>query len=148
MFRTTSLIVAALTMLGSGQAAAERHVDHSQQLRHHRAQMHSSERGFRRGHLTGRSAHAHAHARRGYRGVSSLAMVPGGAASRSGQVGVGPRGPVSIYGYGYSYDPYAGGSFRAPDLLNDPLFRAEHKFDSHFPGRYSRRPPMTWRHPR
>ncbi|MEM6690101.1 MAG: hypothetical protein AAF664_11780 [Planctomycetota bacterium] len=38
---------------------------------------------------------------------------------------------------GYVYDPYASGRFKAPDLLNDPLFRAQHKFDSHFPGRYS-----------
>lgn len=51
------------------------------------------------------------------------------------------------YGYGgYSYDPYRGGSFRAPDLLDDPYFRAQHKFDSHFPGRYSRRPPLQWKH--
>ncbi|GAA4473159.1 hypothetical protein [Novipirellula rosea] len=63
------------------------------------------------------------------------------------------RGDISnpygypFYGYGYVYDPYQTGSFRAPDLLDDPYFNAQHKFDSHFPGRYSRRPPLEFRHP-
>ncbi|EMI16329.1 secreted protein [Rhodopirellula maiorica SM1] len=52
-----------------------------------------------------------------------------------------------FYGYGYIQDPYQTGSFRAPDLLDDPYFNARHKFDSHFPGRYSRRPPLEFRHP-
>ncbi|GAA5507701.1 hypothetical protein [Novipirellula caenicola] len=52
-----------------------------------------------------------------------------------------------FYGYGYINDPYQSGSFRAPDLLDDPYFNARHKFDSHFPGRYSRRPPLEFRHP-
>lgn len=47
---------------------------------------------------------------------------------------------IPYYGYGYAYEPYRHGSFRAPDLLNEPSFRAQHKFDSKFPGRYSRRP--------
>ncbi len=41
------------------------------------------------------------------------------------------------YGSGYVYDPYASGRFQAPDMHNDPLFQAQHKFDSHFPGRYT-----------
>ena len=53
---------------------------------------------------------------------------------------------VPVYGnrfsggsiYGYTYDPYASGRFKAPDLLNDPLFQAQHKFESHFPGRNGR----------
>ncbi|TWU21499.1 hypothetical protein Pla52o_36860 [Novipirellula galeiformis] len=52
-----------------------------------------------------------------------------------------------FYGYGYIYDPYQTGSFRAPDLMNDPYFRDQHKFDSRYPGRYSRRPPLEFRHP-
>ena len=39
------------------------------------------------------------------------------------------------YGSGYVYDPYESGRFQAPDMHNDPLFQAQHKFDSHFPGR-------------
>jgi hypothetical protein len=41
------------------------------------------------------------------------------------------------YGSGYVYDPYESGRFQAPDMHNDPLFQAQHKFDSHFPGRYT-----------
>ena len=51
-----------------------------------------------------------------------------------------------IYGSGYAYDPYERGSFRAPDLHDDPLFRAQHKFDSHFPGRYARPESLQLRH--
>ncbi|TWT91984.1 hypothetical protein [Stieleria varia] len=36
----------------------------------------------------------------------------------------------------YVHDPYATGSFKAPDLLNDPYFRERHRYDSRFPGRY------------
>ena len=43
----------------------------------------------------------------------------------------------------YVYDPYRSGSFRAPDLLNDPYFRERHRYDSHFPGR--RQPPLVLR---
>lgn len=45
--------------------------------------------------------------------------------------------PIVHYGYGYVHDPYARGSFEMQDPLNDPLFQAQHKFDSQFPGRYS-----------
>jgi len=63
---------------------------------------------------------------------------------------------VPIYGnrfsggsiYGYTYDPYASGRFKAPDLLNDPLFQAQHKFDSQFPGRYSKEDRLRYHHPR
>ncbi len=51
--------------------------------------------------------------------------------------GMNPSG-VPFYGYGYYNDPYQFGSFRAPDLMRDPYFKAEHKFDSRFPGRYAR----------
>jgi hypothetical protein len=46
-------------------------------------------------------------------------------------------GAFDPYGFdGNAYDPYQGGSFRAPDLLDDPYFRERHRFDSRFPGRY------------
>lgn len=47
-----------------------------------------------------------------------------------------------IAGSPFLYDPYATGRFRAPDLMDDPYFRARHKFDSRYPGRYAPRPPM------
>ncbi|TWU15436.1 hypothetical protein [Allorhodopirellula heiligendammensis] len=65
----------------------------------------------------------------GYRGYSGLSDFNG----------------IPYYGYGYAYDPYRHGSFHAPDLLNEPYFRAQHKFDSQFPGRYSRRPRLQLR---
>ncbi|TWU59977.1 hypothetical protein Poly51_02500 [Rubripirellula tenax] len=36
---------------------------------------------------------------------------------------------------GFGYDPYRYGSFRAPDLMQDPYFQWQHKYDSAFPGR-------------
>ena len=48
---------------------------------------------------------------------------------------------------GYNQNPYASGSFKAPDLLNDPLFQAEHKFDSRFPGRYNAADRVKYRNP-
>ncbi|MGB7343366.1 MAG: hypothetical protein WBD20_04095 [Pirellulaceae bacterium] len=48
--------------------------------------------------------------------------------------------------FGYVYDPYASGSFKAPDLLNDPLFQAQHKFDSHYPGRYGAQDRVKYHH--
>lgn len=49
------------------------------------------------------------------------------------------------YGMGYVYDPYATGSFEPPDMHNDPMFRAQHKFDSHYPGRYSNHRPLEFK---
>ena len=49
--------------------------------------------------------------------------------------------------YGYHFNPYASGSFEAPDLLNDPLFKAQHKFDSQFQGRYSAKDRVKYRNP-
>ncbi|SMP58640.1 hypothetical protein SAMN06265222_10685 [Neorhodopirellula lusitana] len=49
------------------------------------------------------------------------------------------------YGSGYVYDPYASGSFQAPDMHNDPLFQAQHKFDSHFPGRYTQQQKLEFK---
>lgn len=43
------------------------------------------------------------------------------------------------------YDPYRYGSFKAPDLLDDPLFIETHRYDSHFPGRRRRRAPLMLR---
>ncbi len=37
-----------------------------------------------------------------------------------------PRGTTG-YRFGYLYDPYASGSFRAPDLMDDPSFRAKQR---------------------
>ena len=62
-----------------------------------------------------------------------------------GRAGLGYPGGYPFYGYGYVYDPYQTGRFKAPDLLNDPYFRAQHKYDSHFQGRRSRRQPLLFR---
>lgn len=81
-------------------------------------------------------------------GPSNSRIVPN-RAYRYGGYSYGGYGGFGYSGFGYggySHDPYRGGSFNAPDLLDDPYFRAQHKFDSHFPGRYSRRPPLQWRH--
>jgi hypothetical protein len=51
-----------------------------------------------------------------------------------GYPGVGSLHPYAFDGYGY--DPYRYGSFKAPDLLDDPYFRERYRYDSHFPGRY------------
>ncbi len=64
---------------------------------------------------------------------------------RGGYTGLNDFNGLPYYGYGYAYDPYRHGSFRAPDLLNEPYFRAQHKFDSQFPGRYSGRPRLQLR---
>ncbi len=39
----------------------------------------------------------------------------------------------------YVYDPYRFGSFREPDLLNDPYFRERTRHDSHFSGKHRHR---------
>lgn len=48
-----------------------------------------------------------------------------------------PGLPIVHYGYGYVYDPYNRATFEMQDPLQDPLFQAQHKFDSRFPGRYT-----------
>lgn len=51
--------------------------------------------------------------------------------------GLYPPGVFDPYAFdGRAYDPYRYGSFKAPDLLDDPYFRERHRYDSHFPGRY------------
>ena len=61
--------------------------------------------------------------------------------------GVGGYPADGVYRYGrvpmystnpYPYDPYVRGSFRAPDLLDDPFFRERTRHQSHFPGRRRR----------
>lgn len=154
MFRKIVLLVLTVTFGGCGDAWAERHALRRSPYPVARS-PHRSFRvppaGFRSPSMGSRAPAARLRVPAGFgepnRRAWASPTVTGGAASRSGQVGMGPHGPVPVYGYGYSYDPYAGGSFRAPDLLDDPLFRAQHKFDSHFPGRYSRRPPLVLRHP-
>ncbi|WP_145352406.1 hypothetical protein [Roseimaritima multifibrata] len=37
----------------------------------------------------------------------------------------GYRGVYPNNGYGYTYDPYRTGSFKAPDLMDDPYFRSQ-----------------------
>ncbi|QDT05503.1 hypothetical protein K227x_39030 [Rubripirellula lacrimiformis] len=49
----------------------------------------------------------------------------------------GYPGAYPSNGFGTLYDPYARGSFVAPDLMKDPYFQYQHKFDSRYPGRYS-----------
>ena len=39
----------------------------------------------------------------------------------------------------YTYYPYQFGSFREPDLLNDPYFRERTRYDSAFPGKRYRK---------
>lgn len=69
-----------------------------------------------------------------------LGYSSGYGSGYSGYSGLSDFNGIPYYGYGYAYDPYRHGSFRAPDLLDEPYFRAQHKFDSQFPGRYSGRP--------
>ncbi|WP_419194424.1 hypothetical protein [Novipirellula herctigrandis] len=47
-------------------------------------------------------------------------------------------GSVAPYGLGYINDPYQSGSFKVPDLLDDPLFIEQHRHESRFPGRRHR----------
>ncbi|TWU37735.1 hypothetical protein Q31b_45240 [Novipirellula aureliae] len=47
-------------------------------------------------------------------------------------------GSVAPYGMGYVNDPYQSGSFKIPDLLDDPLFIQQHRYESRFPGRRRR----------
>ncbi|WP_146524642.1 hypothetical protein [Novipirellula artificiosorum] len=58
-------------------------------------------------------------------------------------------GSVAPYGLGYVNDPYQSGSFRVPDLLDDPYFIEQHRFDSRYPGRRDdprrRRSPLVLR---
>ncbi len=67
----------------------------------------------------------------------------GGSAQPYGYGGGGNFAYPGAFGannYGYMYDPYAGGSFKPPSLLDDPFFKADHKFESAFPGRYRKVP--------
>ena len=65
-------------------------------------------------------------------GVSiGIGGYPGFGSSRYGSLG-----PYPFYGYRSGYDAFGAPNFEAPDLLKDPYFRAQHKFDSRFPGRY------------
>jgi hypothetical protein len=60
----------------------------------------------------------------------------------------GYPGAFSVGGYGYLYDPYATGRFRAPDLMDDPVYQYQNKFNSRYPGRYrSKLPPLELRLP-
>lgn len=73
------------------------------------------------------------------------AQYPRSTASLGFGVGIGSY-PGYGYGFGgpsyfdayrfYGVDPWRTGRFRAPDLLDDPYFRAQNKFNSRFPGRY------------
>ena len=53
-----------------------------------------------------------------------------------------PRGTTG-YRFGYLYDPYASGSFRAPDLMDDPSFRAKQRVGRLF---YSDPAPQSYHH--
>ena len=92
------------------------------------------------------TAHAQRHGYRSHSPSASVGVHTGaGHYANHGRVGLGYPGGYPFYGYGYVYDPYQTGRFKAPDLLNDPYFRAQHKYDSHFPGRHSRRRPLFFR---
>ncbi len=78
----------------------------------------------------------------------SYGYGPYGSYGYGGNGRYGYPGAFPSSGFGYIYDPYATGSFRAPDMHNDPYFQWQHKFDSRFPGRYSSgRPALEFRHP-
>lgn len=74
----------------------------------------------------------------------SSAAFGNGITFRSGNVGTYG---YPLYGFGYYQDAYASGRFKIPDPLNDPIFRAQHKFDSHFPGRRYTRPRLQPTYP-
>lgn len=72
-----------------------------------------------------------------------------GAVDTSGLAYGNPRAYPIDGVNGYYQDPYARGRFDMPDLTNDPYFQWQHKFDSHFPGRYTRGTDgRMYRHPR
>ena len=97
-------------------------------------------------------ADGYAHGRRlhhqSYAGAPSAAIAVtspyrghGVGAGTTGTLGLtfGNGQAYPIYGYGgYYRDPYARGRFEIPDLANDPYYQWQYKFDSHFPGRYTR----------
>ncbi len=95
------------------------------------------------GSMPSQSAYSHRYnrgysSRRSYYPSSSFGFSIGiGNYSSYGYPGYGYLDPYRFGGYGY--DPYRYGSFRAPDLLNDPYFRESHRYDSRFPGRCSHR---------
>jgi hypothetical protein len=90
--------------------------------------------------------HVHHHSPRSAFGFALPTFGPaarGGDVTSFGYGGGGNFGYPGTFpgnGYGYMYDPYAGGSFKPPSLLDDPFFRADHKFESAFPGRYRTTP--------
>jgi hypothetical protein len=62
--------------------------------------------------------------------------------------GYGYPGAFPAGGYGYLYDPYATGRFRAPDLMDDPVYQYQTKFNSRYPSRSrSKLPPLELRLP-
>jgi hypothetical protein len=82
------------------------------------------------------TADAQRQSRRGYRSEPSLFGFSFGIGNYSPS-GYYPQGTFDPYAFdGRAYDPYRYGSFRAPDLLDDPYFRERHRFDSRYPGRY------------
>lgn len=85
-----------------------------------------------RGHYSG----GHRHYRSDYPSSSFGLSIGIGGYPGYGYSSFGYRDPYPFYGYRSGYDPYGAPNFEAPDLLRDPYFRARHKFDSRFPGRY------------
>lgn len=72
-----------------------------------------------------------------------------GALDASGLAFGNPRAYPIDGANGVYLDPYARGRFDMPDLTKDPYFQWQHKFDSHFPGRYTRGADgRMYRHPR
>lgn len=73
----------------------------------------------------------------GYGRSSSIGLSIGfGGYPGYGLSSFGYGDPYPFYGYRSGHDPFGAPNFVQPDLLRDPYFRARHKFDSHFPGRY------------
>lgn len=83
---------------------------------------------YSHGYSAGRAGH--------YRSSSSGLSIGFGGYPGFGYSGYGYGAPYPFYGYRSGYDYFGAPNFEQPDLLRDPYFRARHKFDSHFPGRY------------
>ena len=54
--------------------------------------------------------------------------------------------PGSFAGYAYSYDPYATGRFRAPDLHDEPIFQQQLRAYRPHHSHPSSRPPLRFKH--
>ena len=118
MQRVLWSIVAAGSLV-CGNVDAQRFYAHPPTVYHH---YHSTTAIARSGY--GHAGYGHA----GYGHVSRRYPI----------YGYSTVGSIAPYGLGYVNDPYQSGSFKVPDLLDDPLFIEQHRHESRFPGRRRR----------